>query len=240
LLLAPVFKWGLSNTRLREIESVARPQPAENEREAMACDGSPALSDIHADLEEVPRPRIPPRPGRERGIRRDGVVGAKPANEFDARRRCLPAHSGSTGGCAMSTPSSSLNTLGKSYEVRGNGTEGSQWRYKPLYGWITHLPAGWIFTPAPGIPYPSDGRFYSGFEDAFPSWTGGLVGTWSDEVFARSCAAPARATATTFFERQPEITAPSQAALDDVAAGQLWEARKTLAGFRSQKDRGAA
>ena len=90
----------------------------------------------------------------------------------------------------MSTPGWSLNTLGKSYEVRGNGPSGSEWRDKPLYGWITHLPAGWIFTPAPGIPCTSGGRFYSGFEDAFPNWTGGLVGTWSDEVFARSMRGP--------------------------------------------------
>ena len=45
---------------------------------------------------------------------------------------------------------SNLNTLGKSYEVRGNGADGSHWRDKPLYGWVTHLPVGWVFTPAPG------------------------------------------------------------------------------------------
>ena len=82
----------------------------------------------------------------------------------------------------MSMPASNLNTLGRTYEVRGNGADGSQWRDKPLYGWVTRLPAGWIFTPAPGIPYMPDGRFYPDFEDAFPRWTGGLHGTWSDEV----------------------------------------------------------
>ena len=36
------------------------------------------------------------------------------------------------------------------------------------------MPAGWVFTPAPGILYmPDDGLFYSDFEDAFPHWTGG-------------------------------------------------------------------
>jgi hypothetical protein len=44
----------------------------------------------------------------------------------------------------MTTPGSGLDTLGKSYEARGNGVNGSPWRDKPLYGWITHLPAGWI------------------------------------------------------------------------------------------------
>jgi hypothetical protein len=75
-----------------------------------------------------------------------------------------------------------FNSLGRTYEVRGNGADGSQWGDKPLYGWITHLPAGWAFTPAPGTRYMPDGRFYPDFESAFPRWTGGLVGTWSEEV----------------------------------------------------------
>jgi hypothetical protein len=49
----------------------------------------------------------------------------------------------------MCTSGWTLDTLGKSYEVRGNGADGSHWRDKPVYGWVTHLPAGWIFTPAP-------------------------------------------------------------------------------------------
>jgi hypothetical protein len=85
----------------------------------------------------------------------------------------------------MTTPGSGLDTLGKSYEVRGNGVNGSPWRDKPLYGWITHLPAGWIFTPAPGTLDAPDGRFYADFVGAFPRWTGGLTGTWSDEVRER-------------------------------------------------------
>jgi hypothetical protein len=82
----------------------------------------------------------------------------------------------------MTTSGSNLNTLGKSYEVRGNGADGSHWRDKPLYGWITHLPAGWTFTPAPGTPYMPDGRLDADFLTAFPRWTGGLAGTWSDQV----------------------------------------------------------
>src|SRR5262245_61450774 len=77
----------------------------------------------------------------------------------------------------MSTRGSSLNTLGKSYEVRGNGADGSRWRDKPLYGWVTHLPAGWVFTPAPGVPHMPDGKFHADFDAAFPRWTGGLDGT---------------------------------------------------------------
>ena len=77
---------------------------------------------------------------------------------------------------------SNLNTLGKSYEVRGNGPDGSHWGDKPLYGWVTHLPAGWIFTPRPGTRHTTDGCFYADFLGAFPRWTGGLAGTWSDEV----------------------------------------------------------
>jgi hypothetical protein len=75
-----------------------------------------------------------------------------------------------------------LNTLGKNYEIRGNGAIGSKWSEKPLYGWVTHLPAGWIFTPAPGMPRMPTGRFYADFEAALPHWTGGLIGTWSEEV----------------------------------------------------------
>lgn len=89
----------------------------------------------------------------------------------------------------MSAPGRNLNTLGRTYEVRGNGAAYSQWRDKPLYGWITHMPAGWVFTPAPGIPYMPDGLFYSDFEDAFPHSTGGLVGTWSQEVRERTTSA---------------------------------------------------
>jgi hypothetical protein len=89
----------------------------------------------------------------------------------------------------MSAPGADFNTLGRTYEVRGNGADGSRWRDKPLYGWITHLPAGWTFTPAPGTRYMPDGRFYADFVDAFPPWTGGLVGTWSNEV----CGTTARA-----------------------------------------------
>ena len=51
------------------------------------------------------------------------------------------------------------------------------------------MPAGWVFTPAPGIPYMPDGLFYSDFEDAFPHWTGDLVGTWSQEVRERTTSA---------------------------------------------------
>lgn len=79
-----------------------------------------------------------------------------------------------------------LNTLGKNYEIRGNGAIGSKWGEKPLYGWVTHLPAGWVFTPAPGIPHMPTGRFYADFEAALPHWTGGLIGTWSEEI----CEAP--------------------------------------------------
>jgi hypothetical protein len=75
-----------------------------------------------------------------------------------------------------------LDTLGKNYEIRGNGAVGSKWGEKPLYGWVTHLPAGWIFTPAPGIPHVPTGRFHANFEAALPYWTGGLIGTWSEEV----------------------------------------------------------
>jgi hypothetical protein len=82
----------------------------------------------------------------------------------------------------MSTRGWNLSTVGKSYEVRGNGVSGSRWHDKPLYGWVTHLPAGWIFTPAPDIPHLPDGKFYADFDAAFPRWTGGLDGTWSDEV----------------------------------------------------------
>jgi hypothetical protein len=82
----------------------------------------------------------------------------------------------------MGAPGGDFNTLGRTYEVRGNGACGSQWRDKPL-------PAGWIFTPAPETRYMPDGRFYADFVDAFPPWTGGLVGTWSNEV----CGATARA-----------------------------------------------
>jgi hypothetical protein len=64
----------------------------------------------------------------------------------------------------MCTAGWTLDTLGKSYEVRGNGADGSHWRDKPLYGSVTHLPTGGIFTPAPGtIP---DGRFYADFVGA--------------------------------------------------------------------------
>ena len=82
----------------------------------------------------------------------------------------------------MTMSGSNLNTLGKSYEVRGNGPDGSHWGDKPLYGWVTHLPAGWIFTPRPGTRHTTDGCFYADFLGAFPRWTGGLAGTWSDEV----------------------------------------------------------
>ena len=75
-----------------------------------------------------------------------------------------------------------LDTLGKRYEVRGNGADGSHWREKPVYGWVTHLPGGWIFTPAPGTRHIPDGRFYADFVGAFPRWTGGLAGTWSADV----------------------------------------------------------
>jgi hypothetical protein len=57
------------------------------------------------------------------------------------------------------------------------------------------------------------------------------------EHLPRLVAEVANTTGAYFVKRK--ITAPSQAALDDVAAGQLWEARKTLAGFRSQQDREA-
>jgi hypothetical protein len=83
---------------------------------------------------------------------------------------------------AVCTSGWDLNTLGKSYEVRGNGADGSRWGDKPLYGWITHLPAGWIFTPAAGTLRMPDGRFHADFVAAFPHWTGGLAGTWSEEV----------------------------------------------------------
>jgi hypothetical protein len=45
----------------------------------------------------------------------------------------------------MSKPGRNLNTLGRTYEIRGNGADYSQWRDKPLYGWITHMPVGWVF-----------------------------------------------------------------------------------------------
>jgi hypothetical protein len=86
------------------------------------------------------------------------------------------------GDLIMSARGWNLSTVGKSYEVRGNGVSGSRWHDKPLYGWVTHLPAGWIFTPAPDIPRLPDGEFYPDFDAAFPRWTGGLNGTWSDEV----------------------------------------------------------
>jgi hypothetical protein len=85
-----------------------------------------------------------------------------------------------------------LNTLGKNYEIRGNGAIGSKWSEKPLYGWVTHLPAGWIFTPAPGIPHMPTGRFYADFIAALPRWTGGLVGTWSEQVCEGPELAPRR------------------------------------------------
>jgi hypothetical protein len=69
--------------------------------------------------------------------------------------------------CSMATPGTTLNTLGRTYEVRGNGAVGSEWREKPLFGWITHLSAGWVFTPAPGTQYLSDGQFHSDFICAF-------------------------------------------------------------------------
>jgi hypothetical protein len=75
----------------------------------------------------------------------------------------------------MCTSGGNLNTLGKSYEVRGNGPDGGHWGDKPLYGWVTHLPAGWIFTPAPGTLDAPDSRFYADFVDALPCWTGGFV-----------------------------------------------------------------
>lgn len=40
----------------------------------------------------------------------------------------------------MSTPGWYLNTLGKTYEVRGNGADGRHWRDKPLYGWSRICP----------------------------------------------------------------------------------------------------
>jgi hypothetical protein len=61
----------------------------------------------------------------------------------------------------MCTSGGTLIMLGKSYELRGNGADGSHWRDKPLYGWVTHLPAGWGFTPAPRTLYMPDGCFYA-------------------------------------------------------------------------------
>jgi hypothetical protein len=98
----------------------------------------------------------------------------------------------------MATPGTTLNTLGRTYEVRGNGAVESEWRKKSLFGWITHLPAGWVFTPAPGTQYLSDGQFHSDFIHAFPHWTGGLTGTWSAEV--NDCTATSRVSTSFMVE----------------------------------------
>jgi hypothetical protein len=50
---------------------------------------------------------------------------------------------------------------------------------------------------------------------------------------------PEVANATSAYSVKPKITERPQAARDDVAAGRLWEASQTLAGFRWQKGREA-
>ena len=48
--------------------------------------------------------------------------------------------------------------------------------------WVTHLPVGWVFTPARGRGTCLTAASTPTFVGAFPRWTGGLAGTWSDEV----------------------------------------------------------
>ena len=48
--------------------------------------------------------------------------------------------------------------------------------------WVTHLPVGWVFTPARGRGTCLTAASTPTFVGAFPHWTGGLAGTWSDEV----------------------------------------------------------
>jgi hypothetical protein len=80
-------------------------------------------------------------------------------------------------------------TLGKTYEVRRR-IEGSQWDELRVVGWITHLPPGWLWTPADTCVHPLFGGYQESFgaciQESFqaciPDRVGGVDGTESREL----------------------------------------------------------
>lgn len=63
---------------------------------------------------------------------------------------------------------SNRNTLGKSYELRGNGADGSHWRDKPpMLGHASARRLG--FHAGAWTRYMPDGRFYADFCGRFPA-----------------------------------------------------------------------